>query len=408
VTTKPEPPGGSPLTAPVHSAILFEWDPAARCMVYLAPQAARLFGRPVDELHGAAFLATVLHADERNGLAGEIEAFLAGEHGGTLDCRMVTAAQRTVHVRIVLGERTGTQTARGVLLDISLQKQLESELQQAQKLESIGRLAAGVAHEINTPVQFVTDSVQFVRDSMTDLMMVLDKHRRSTERTAAGEPSSEIARDAQTAEADADLVYLSEQVPRALDRALDGLSRVATIVRSMKLFAHPHKDRCSIDLNDAISSTLTIARGEYKYVAELETDFAELPPVSCFAGELNQVILNLVTNAAHAIGEAIAGTEERGRITVTTRLDGDDAVIAIADTGTGVAPAIRGRIFEPFFTTKGPGKGTGQGLYQARSVIVDKHHGSLTFDTEVGAGTTFIIRIPIISSDALAPEPAAA
>jgi PAS domain S-box-containing protein len=389
-------------------AIPFEWDPTARRMVYLAPQAARLFGCPVEELHGTGFLATALHPDEHARLAGPIEAFLAGEHGGTLDCPMVTAAQRTVHVRMVLGERTPTRTACGVMLDITQQKQLEAELQQAQKLESIGRLAAGVAHEINTPVQFVTDSVQFVHDSMADLLMVLDKHRRSTERAAAGQPAPELARDAQAAEADADLQYLSEQVPRALERALDGLSRVAAIVQSMKIFAHPRKERCAVDLGDAISSTLTIARNEYKYVADLETEFADLPQVSCYAGELNQVILNLVTNAAHAIGDAVAGTEQRGRITLTTRRDGDHVVIAIADTGTGIPPAVRGRIFEPFFTTKDVGKGTGQGLSHARAVIVEKHHGSLTFDTEVGVGTTFYIRIPIAEPDAIAPEPVAA
>ncbi len=392
-------------------AIPFEWDPATRRMVYIAPQAAQLFGRPIHELHGAAFLTTVLHADDHAELAAigrRIEAFLADRRGGTLDCRMVTAAGETVHVRIRHRERADGQTTWGMMADVTQQLRLESELQQAQKLESIGRLAAGIAHEINTPVQFVADSMQFVRDSMTDLLMVIDKHRRSTERAAAGQPSPELAREAQAAEIDADLPYLSEQLPRAIDRALEGMSRVATIVRSMKLFAHPRKELCSVDLNEAISSTLTIARNEYKYVAELETDFAELPPVWCYPGELNQVVLNLVTNAGHAIADAVAGTEQHGRITVTTRCDGDQAVIAIADTGTGIPPAIRSRIFEPFFTTKAPGKGTGQGLCHARSVIVDKHHGSLTFDTEVGAGTTFTIRIPIATADALAPEPVAA
>ena len=382
-------------------AIPFEWDRAARRMIYIAPQAARLFGHPIEQLHGAEFLATVLHGDVRAGLADDIAAFLAGE-GGTLDCRMVTAAQRPIYVRLLLGARGQTQTARGVMLDITQQRQLESELQQAQKLESLGKLAAGVAHEINTPIQFVRDSVQFVRDSIAELMAVIGHHRRATASIAAGEPSPELARAAQAAEDDVDMAYLSEQVPDALERALEGLVRITTIVRAMKVYSHPRRDRCAVDLNESIASTLAIARGEYKYVADVETEFGELPPVTCFASELNQVILNLVINAAHAISDVVAGTPQRGRITVSTRRDGDDVVIAVADTGTGIPEDVRARVFEPFFTTKDIGKGTGQGLSHARTVVVDKHHGSLTFDTELGVGTTFYVRIPIGSADQLA------
>jgi PAS domain S-box-containing protein len=377
-------------------AIPFEWSPAAQRMVYLAPQAAKLFGLPIEELQGAEFLAKVLHDDERAPLSAQIERFLAGENGGTLDCRMVTAEPRTVHIRMFLGSRTQAQTACGVMLDITQHKQLELELQQAQKLESVGQLASGIAHEINTPVQFVSDSVQFVHDAITDIMTVVDKHRQATELAAAGQPSPELARAAQAAETATDMPYLSEQVPLALERAIDGLSRVATIVRSMKVFAHPDsKRKTTIDLNESLVSTLTIARNEYKYVAELETDLGELPEVSCYAGELNQVFLNLVINAAHAIGDAVAGTDQRGKITVTTRRDGDDIVISFRDTGTGIPPAVCQRIFEPFFTTKPVGKGTGQGLSHARSVVVDKHGGSLTFDTEIGKGTAFHVRIPV-------------
>jgi PAS domain S-box-containing protein len=380
-------------------AVPFEWDPATRRMVYLAPQATALFGGTIEELQGAGFLARTVHADDRDQLArrieGMMEGSIAGARGGTLDCAMIHAERGVVHVRIFLAARPSAQTAYGVMLDITQQTQLESELRQAQKLESVGRLAASIAHEINTPIQFVRDSVQFVHDAMPDVTGVLDHHRRSTERAAAGEPAQDLALAAQAAELDADMAYLSTQVPEALDLALDGLTRVATIVRSMKVFAHPRRERSAIDLNESIASTLTIARGEYKYVADLETEFTELPPVSCFAGELNQVILNLVTNAAHAIGDVVAGTVQRGRITIATRRDGDDVVISIGDTGSGIPPAIRARIFEPFFTTKDVGKGTGQGLSHARAVVVDRHRGSLTFDTAVGTGTTFHIRIPI-------------
>jgi len=379
-------------------AIPFEWDAAARRMVYIAPQAAKLLGHPLEALQGAGFVATALPEDERARLAPQVEQFLAGEPGGSMDCRMATATGRAVHVRILLGSRTQGGSTCGVMLDMTRQRQLESELHQARKLESVGRLASGIAHEINTPVQFVTDSVQFVRDSVVDVMAVLDKHRLSTERAAAGEAAVGLARAALAAEADIDLAYLADNVPKALDRALDGLTRVAAIVRSMKVFAHPDsKTKTRIDLNESIASTLTIARNEYKYVAELDTQYGDLPLVACFPGEFNQVVLNLVINAAHAIGDVVTGTEQRGRITVTTRQDGGDAVIAISDTGTGIAPAVQARLFEPFFTTKEIGKGTGQGLSHARAVVVERHGGSLTYETEVGVGTTFTVRLPIDS-----------
>jgi two-component system NtrC family sensor kinase len=167
-------------------------------------------------------------------------------------------------------------------------------------------------------------------------------------------------------------------------------------VRSMKEFAHPEKkEKSPVDLNQAIQNTLIIARNEYKYVAELETDFGTLPSVSCLGGEVNQVVLNMVVNAAHAIGDVVQGTERKGKISIRTRCEGEMVEIAISDTGSGIPPEIRGRIYDPFFTTKEVGKGTGQGLAIARNVVVDKHGGSLTFDTEVGRGTTFFIRLPV-------------
>jgi two-component system NtrC family sensor kinase len=171
---------------------------------------------------------------------------------------------------------------------------------------------------------------------------------------------------------------------------------VATIVRSMKQFAHPDRGEMSeVDLNEAIQTTLTIARNEYKYVADVETDLGELPRVTCHIGEINQAVLNIVVNSAHAIADVISGTEGRGVIAVRTRRDGDAAVISIRDTGGGIPDTVRDRIFEPFFTTKEVGRGTGQGLAIAHSVVVEKHGGQLTFETVAGEGTTFTIRLPI-------------
>jgi signal transduction histidine kinase len=200
----------------------------------------------------------------------------------------------------------------------------------------------------------------------------------------------------QSAEEAADLPYLEENLPKALDRSLDGLERVATLVRSMKEFAHPEqKEKAFADLNHALSTTLTIARSEFKYVADVETDFGEVPQALCHVGELNQAFLNIIVNASHAIGDAVAGTENKGKLKIKTRHEGDSVMISISDSGGGIPVEVRSKIFEPFFTTKVLGKGTGQGLAIARSVVVDKHGGELTFETELGVGTTFFLRVPI-------------
>jgi len=185
-------------------------------------------------------------------------------------------------------------------------------------------------------------------------------------------------------------------VPGSLKSCEDGISRISTIVRAMKEFAHPdQREKAAVDLNQALQTTLAIAKNEYKYVADVTADFGDLPPVLCHVGDLNQVFLNLIVNAAHAIGDVVGQAGGKGSIRIRTLQEGNWARIDIADTGAGIPQSIRHRIFDPFFTTKEVGKGTGQGLAIARSIVVTKHHGSLTFETEVGKGTTFTIRLPI-------------
>ncbi len=273
--------------------------------------------------------------------------------------------------------------------------QAEVDLRQAQKLESVGRLASGVAHEINTPIQFVSDSTHFLQDATADLVKILEKLEAVQRAVQEGSPAEELATEAAALQEELDQSYLLERIPKGFQRALDGLSRVAKIVRSMKEFAHPDSsDMTSVDLNAAIESTLTIAINEYKYVAEIETRLGDVPQISCFAGEINQVILNIIVNAAHAIGDVVRDTDTRGRITIETRCEGEFAVISISDTGTGIPDAVLERMFDPFFTTKEVGRGTGQGLAIARSVM-EKHHGSISVETEMGSGTTFELRLPI-------------
>jgi signal transduction histidine kinase len=278
--------------------------------------------------------------------------------------------------------------------DIENLQKIEVELRQSQKLEAVGRLASGIAHEINTPTQFVTDSVHFLGEALCELLVLIDKQRDII--VAAGATS---ATELEAMLANADMPYLTQEMPKAVARSLDGLGRVASIVRSMKRFAHPDQAvKATADINDAVENTLTIAFGEYKYVAELELDLSPLPRLVCHVGELNQVILNLVVNAAHAIGDVVGNTGAKGKITVRTQCEGDDIVISVSDTGTGIPDELKERMFEPFFTTKEVGRGTGQGLAIARSVV-ERHGGKLTFSTKLGAGSTFFIRLPTGSGD---------
>ncbi|MEZ4241390.1 MAG: ATP-binding protein [Myxococcota bacterium] len=371
-----------------HShAVPWEIDARSLAFTYISPQVAEVLGHQEATFVANPAVWDIVHPDDRARVRAQLLTLAEPDGPASLDfeCRMDDADGRIVQLRTLVSRSEDGRILRGIMFDVTHQKKLELELRQAQKLESVGRLAAGVAHEINTPVQFVNDSVHFVRDAMADLGRLID-----TLRARAGDDD-----DLRDLEEEIDLEYLLDNVPKALDRSIDGLSRVATIVRSMKEFAHPdHRDIAQVDLNHGIDSTLTIARNEYKYVAEVQTDYGPLPPVVCNGGEINQVVLNLVVNAAHAIGDRVKGTDARGTIAIATRQDGDDAVITIADTGGGIPQAIRDRIFDPFFTTKEVGKGTGQGLAIARSVI-ERHGGQLSFVVQPDVGTTFTLRLPI-------------
>ena len=380
-------------------AIPFALDVEDGHFEYIGPQGPQRLGFSEDLWKQIGFLDKLMPRDRHGGVRSRIDESKAGNF--ELEASVLTEDEKRVDLRWVVSceqsENTGQhKVLRGMMLDVTDQRRLENELAQAQKLESVGRLAAGVAHEINTPVQFVSDSVHFVREAMDDLTQIVDKYRELRTATENGTGVAAAAKAAEEAEDDADLDYILENAPVALDRARDGLGRVAAIVRSMKEFAHPdRKEMAQSDINQAISSTLVIASNEYKYVADVETAFTEIPLVNCYAGEINQVVLNLIVNAAHAIGDVVKGTSSKGKIRVATReLDGI-VEISISDTGNGIPVEVRSRIFDPFFTTKEVGKGTGQGLAIARAVIVDKHRGTLHFETESGKGTTFYIRLPI-------------
>lgn len=280
----------------------------------------------------------------------------------------------------------------------TVKRDLERRLQETSKLEAVGSLAAGIAHEINTPIQFVGDNTHYLSDCFDTLLKLITTHQHIWTRAGQGEAYQELDELWHKAEEEADLEYTIDEVPAAISQTLDGVQRVGQIVRSMKEFAHTdRKETSRCDLNRMLDSTLTVARNELKYVADVVTDYdPELPQIDCHRDELNQVFLNMLINAAHAIADIVGdGSNGRGKITVKTRKEADDVLVAISDTGTGIPDAVKDRIFDPFFTTKEIGKGTGQGLYISHAVVVDKHRGSLTLDTEIGKGTTFYVRLPI-------------
>jgi PAS domain S-box-containing protein len=285
----------------------------------------------------------------------------------------------------------------GMCEDITERNRLREQLLQAQKLESVGHLAAGIAHEINTPTQYIGDNVRFMKDAFQDMKQLLAHYERLLLLAKSGALTLEAIREIEEAVKRADAGYLLDEIPKAVDQTLEGITRVSTIVSAMKEFSHPGtKEKVPVDLNHAIASTITVARNEWKYVADLETEFdPALPQILCLPGELNQVILNLIVNASHAIADVVReGDHGKGKISVRTLSLPEWAEIRIQDTGSGIPEEIRSKIFDPFFTTKEIGKGTGQGLAIAHSVIVEKHAGTIHFESEIGKGTTFIIRLP--------------
>jgi signal transduction histidine kinase len=321
-------------------------------------------------------------------LIGNIEAMSRRER------EILAQANATLEQRVKERTEELSLTNSRLQQEMDERTQIEIQLRHAQKLESIGRLAAGVAHEINTPIQFVGDNVTFLKQTFADLL-ALDQVQRTLIGKAASLEESDLA-ELREAEENADVEYLREQVPRAIASTQDGIARVAKIVQSMKSFAYPDQgQKTTADINTALSNTITVASNELKYVADVETDFGDLPPVPCFLGDINQVALNLLVNAAHAVADVVNKVGGKGKICVRTRHEGDEVVVSISDSGTGIPEKIRERIFDPFFTTKGVGKGTGQGLALAHSVVVKKHGGSLSFETETGKGTTFHVRLPL-------------
>lgn len=367
------------------------WNPQAEALLHR--KASEVDGRTLDSIDlpwDAARIADGIAACRANGRQVRIDEIFC--HMPGQDPRVLGLTLRPM--------ADGTPSPLRLIImgaDITMRKQLEEQLGQAQKMEAIGHLAAGIAHEISTPAQFVGDNTQFLREAFGDLQQVLAVYAQLANAVRRPGDTAAILKALDATIEDADLTYLADEVPNAIDHILNGVERISRIVRSMKLFAHPGgEEKEPVDLNEAIESTIIITRTEWKYFAELTTAFdPELPPVPCLRGEFNQVMLNLITNAAHAIADAArAGAGDKGRIHITTQGHSEYVEIRIQDSGTGIPEAIRHKVFDLFFTTKEEGRGSGQGLALAHAVIVDQLGGQLTFRTLEGRGTTFILRLP--------------
>ena len=323
------------------------------------------------------------------------------ETAGTLrndDAVFVTNEGKSLNVAYACSPLLENAKRRGAIIsfrDIRELKEAQWEALQASKLASVGQLAGGIAHEINTPIQYIGDNLRFLGKAHGDIATVLEAYGKLGQAAREAGVLGEHTAAVETAVEDADLDYLLEELPAATGQSLGGVDQVSQIVLAMKDFSHPGtKEKAATDLNAALESTLTVCRNEWKHIAEVDVDLdSALSPVVCLAGEMNQVFLNLIVNGAHAI-EA-SGGDGQGRIRVSTRKDGDWAEIRVADTGSGIPADIRSKIFDPFFTTKEVGRGTGQGLAICRDIVVNKHGGKIFFETGEGKGTTFVIRLPL-------------
>jgi PAS domain S-box-containing protein len=335
-----------------------------------------------------------LEASHKSGTSFSVGITLSPIESGAAGVNYYVCVGADITFRLAQ-ERAQRELQERLYSEMQERERMAIELRLAQKLESVGRLAAGIAHEINTPIQYVGDSVLFLQSAQLDLGKLRNAYREAVACMARGECPEGVLSGLTELESGLDLDFLLTEIPKAFERTLEGVERVAAIVRAMKEFAHPDSaQHCEADLNHAIETTLIVARNEYKYHARIETQFGALPPVVCNVGELNQVFLNLIVNAAHALAES-GKDASTGRIDIVTAASGACVTVAVGDNGCGIPQENLERLFDPFFTTKPVGRGTGQGLAIARSIVVEKHGGRIDVHSVLGQGTTFTLSLPV-------------
>jgi diguanylate cyclase (GGDEF)-like protein/PAS domain S-box-containing protein len=368
-----------------------------------------LVGRSPDDLQGShrdELFADPVESPE-TGVDNEQRAGwpLKGQGSSQRKVRRPDGTVRIVQVNdvVVDDEMRGLHAIIATVEDVTDRLRLADDLRRAQEMEALGRLAGGIAHEINTPTQFISDNLAFLSNIWGPIAELVRASRSAADRLRTGEPPGDVAALLEQYFAAADLDFVEAEVPAALAQSQEGVERVATIVRAMKAFGHPDRDDPEpTDINRLISNSITVARNEFKYVADVATDFADLPTVMCYQGAVGQVILNLLVNAAYVVANSGEVGNGRGLITVKTWADGAQACVSVSDTGPGIPADVLPHIFEPFFTTKPLGHGTGQGLAMAWATVVERHAGRIDVETSM-AGTTFVLRLPIGTAPQTAP-----
>jgi signal transduction histidine kinase len=322
-----------------------------------------------------------------------VEDETAGFAAGAVDfiSKPISPPVTLARVRTHLTVKRQADSLRAQLAEL---RSTQSELLEAQKLEAVGVLAAGLAHEINTPAQFVASNLAFIGRAFAGLAAIATAARTCVEAEADAAALAVLGRAVTKGKLD----FVLSEGPSAIQQAVEGVDRIAAIVGALRDFS---ENDARIDdhasLAQTVSAVLVIATNEWAGVAEVETRLdPELGSLPLPAGELGQLLLALILNAARAIAEAQEGEPSvRGRIVVAARREAESAVIEVSDTGIGIPESIRGRVFEPFFTTRPLGKGVGQGLAVARRIVVERHGGSIGFESEVGRGTKFLVRLPL-------------
>lgn len=406
---------------------VWDWNLVSDAM-HRSAHFLKMLGRSSDGgFETFASMQALVHPEDAALVNGKYAGLIAGDQDLCAfehRLRHRDGSWRWILARCTVTRRDAQQRALrilGVHTDITALKQAESQLRAkeaenealeaerrlSQKLQSVGQLAAGIAHEINTPVQFVGDSITFIDEAWQELEPLMTGFRASRNRPDV--PDEADGKDADF-QGDPDVDFLIDNFPVAVSRARDGLARVSGIVRAMKEFSHPDQgDFSRADVNRAVQNAIVVARNEYKYVGIVETDYGTLPSVKCRISGISQVLLNLIVNAGHALADQ-GRTPASGRITINTRRDNEWIVISVADNGCGIPDQIRDRIFDPFFTSKEVGRGTGQGLAIARAIVVEQHGGRIVVKSTVGEGSTFEVWLRIegpIATESIA-EPARA
>lgn len=280
--------------------------------------------------------------------------------------------------------------------NLTEQRMEEATRIHSMKLESIGELSAGIAHEINTPIQFIGNNVSFLQDSFSDLLELLESYEKLHKAIAEQNTHTELLQEIEKMAEEADVEYLLEEGPKAFEQTQHGVERVTKLVLGLKGFARSGEDdkKEPADINTIINNTIAVCQNAYKYVADLEKDLGELPFIPVLAGDIGQVLVNLIVNAAHAIEENRNNNDPLGKIAIKSYYEDEQVVINVTDNGGGIPDGLKERIFDPFFTTKEVGKGSGQGLAISHKIIRDRHQGTLSFTSEPGEGTTFTISLP--------------